>query len=181
MATTKLITAEDLFEMGSDCDRELIRGELTPVSPASHRSSAVAARLIFKLGTHVYADNLGQLSGADGGFVLSRDPDVVVAPDVAFVSAERLPPPDEQNRFLEIAPDFVVEVVSPSDRFTDLNDKVMLYLNAGVRLVWVVDPMRETITVYTAEHSPQVVTTSDTIDCSDVIPECAFSVAEVFR
>jgi Uma2 family endonuclease len=181
MATTKLITAEDLFEMGSDCDRELIRGELTPVSPASHRSSAVAARLIFKLGSFVYVDNLGQLSGADGGFVLSRDPDVVVAPDVAFVSAERLPPPDEQNRFLETAPDFVAEVVSPSDRFTDLNDKVMLYLNAGVRLVWVVDPMRETVTVYTSEHSPNVVTTAGTLDCGDVIPGVSLPVAEIFR
>lgn len=180
MATTRLVTAEDLFEMGSDCDRELIRGELTPVSPASHRSSAIAAWLIYKLGSYVYENALGQLSGADGGYVLSRNPDIVVAPDVAFVSAEHLPPPTEQHRFLEIAPDFVIEVVSPSDRFTDLNDKVMLYLNAGVRLVWVVDPGRQTVTVYTPERSPTSMSIADTIDCGDTIPGFSLPVAEIF-
>jgi Uma2 family endonuclease len=181
MATTKLITAEDLFEMGSDSGFELVRGELVEMAPAGHESSAIALRLAIRIGAVVEANQLGSISGADGGYVLSREPDVVVAPDFAFVQESRLPEPEQRRRYLELAPDFVIEVVSPSDRFTNLNDKVMLYLNAGVRLVWVVDPMRETVTVYTAEDSPQVVTTAGTLDCGDVIPGLSLPVAEIFR
>jgi Uma2 family endonuclease len=181
MATTKLLTAEDLFEMGSDCDRELIRGELAPVSPASHRSSAIAAWLIYKLGTHVYEHRLGQLSGSDGGYRISHNPDTVVAPDVAFVSAQRLPPVEEQSKFLNLAPDMVVEVVSPSDRYTDLHDKVMLYLNAGVRLVWVIDPARETVTSFAPEQPPRIYAVADTLETGGVLPGFILLVSDLFQ
>lgn len=152
MATTKLLTAEDLFEMGSDSSYELVRGELIEMPPTGHEASSIALRLAIKVGGYVEANQLGSISGADGGYVLARNPDVVVAPDFAFVRAERMPAPDQRQRYLELSPDLVVEVVSPIDRYSDLNDKVMLYLNAGVRLIWVVDPARKTITSFSPER-----------------------------
>ena len=180
MATTKLMTAEDLFEMGSDSHVELIRGELVEMSPAGHESSSIALRLAIRVGAYIESNNLGSISGADGGYIIARDPDIMVAPDFAFVRAERMPEREKRRQYLELSPDFVVEVVSPSDRFTDLNDKVMLYLIAGVRLVWVVDPGRQTVTVYTPEHSPVFMSTADTVDCGDVIPGFSLPVAEIF-
>jgi len=180
MATTKLMTAEDLFEMGSDSGYELIRGELIEMSPANHRSSEMAARLIYKLGSLVYEQELGHLSGADGGFLISRNPDTVVAPDVAFVRRDRLPPVEQQIAFLELAPDLAIEVLSPSDRYTDVNDKVMLYLRSGVGLVWIVDPARRTITTFSSQHPPRVFTTDDTIDGGDILPGLSLPVAGIF-
>lgn len=180
MATTKLLTAEDLFEMGSDSGYELIRGELVPMPPTNHRASSLAAWLIYKLGSHVYPHQLGKISSSDGGYILSRDPDIMVAPDVAFVREDRMPSSVEQSKFLELAPDLVVEVVSPSDRFTDLHDKVMLYLNAGVQIVWVVDPERKTITEYTPDSPTRAFNVGDTIGGGDILPGFELSVSELF-
>lgn len=125
MATTKLMTAEDLYRMEDDGWRhELIRGELIQVPPASHLHSTLAAWIVTVLNMHVRPQRLGNVSGADGGYILSRNPDVVVAPDAAFVKADRLP--DEIPTYPELAPDLAVEVVSPSDRMNDVTDKVRL-------------------------------------------------------
>ncbi len=120
------MTAQELFERGDDGRRfELVRGELHQVSPASPRSSEVAALMAWWLLSFVRPRRLGKVYGADAGFLLRRNPDVVRAPDVAFVQAERLPPWDERDFFLELAPDLAVEGVSPSDRLGDVNDKVL--------------------------------------------------------
>lgn len=181
MATTKLVTAEDLFEMGSDSGYELVRGELIEMPPTGHESSSIAIRLAIRVGGFIEANHLGSISGADGGYVLARNPDVVVAPDFAFVRAERMPESEQRKRYLELSPDFVVEVVSPSDRYTDLNDKVMMYLNTGVRLIWVVDPARQTITSFSSRRPPSVFAAPDTIDGEDVLPGFSLPVADVFQ
>ena len=180
MATTKLLTAEDLFEMGSEAGYELIRGELVEMPPTGHESSSIALRIGIKVGGYIEENHLGGISGTDGGFILARDPDIVVAPDFAFVRADRMPEGEQRKRYLELSPDFVVEVVSPSDRYTNVHNKIMLYLRSGVRLVWIVDPEQQTITTFTSDSPPHVYSASDSIGGGDVLPDFTMPVAGIF-
>lgn len=181
MATTRLMTAEDLFEIDDDkSQRELIRGELVTMSPASIDHSVLAGWIHTLLNIHVVSRELGFVSTTDGGYTLHRDPDTVLAPDVAFVRAGRLPEVEGNPPFPEVAPDLVVEVISPSDRSTYVNDKVALYLGAGVQLVWVVDPRRKTVAVYSRNRPFIVLSTDDTLGGDDVLPEFSISVDNLF-
>ncbi len=179
MATTKLMTAEDLECMQDDGWRhELIRGELIQMPPASHLHSTLAAWIVTVLNMHVRPQQLGHVTGADGGYILSRNPDVVVAPDAAFVLSDRLP--DEIPTYLELAPDLAVEVVSPSDRMNDVSEKVKLYLDAGTQIVWVVQPSLQTVTVYHPDRTARTFTAADHLDGGDVLPGFQLSLAELF-
>jgi Uma2 family endonuclease len=92
-----------------------------------------------------------------------------------------LPPLEQRSRFLELAPDLVVEVASPSDRWTEIKDKVMEYLRHGVALVWIADPRLQQVTVYTSDRGPRVFTIEDQLDGGSVLPEFRMAVAEIFE
>lgn len=182
MATTKLMTAEDLWQLEDDEHRyDLIRGELIRMSPANAEHGGIAAAIVGELRSHVRANRLGRTYAAETGFILARNPDVVLAPDAAFVRSDRLPPREKWNRFLELAPDLVVEVVSPSDRWTEINDKVTEYLRRGVALVWIADPRLQQVTVYTSDQGPRVFTIKDRLDGGEVLPDFRLPVAEIFE
>lgn len=117
---------------------------------------------------------------ADTGFVLSRDPDTVLAPDVAFVRADRLPPPGQRHRFAELAPDLAVEVVSP-DRATDVTEKTLRYLDAGVALVWVVYPAQRTVAVHHAGGEMRLVGDDGVLDGGGVLPGLALAVRDLLE
>jgi Uma2 family endonuclease len=173
------MTAEDLECMQDDGWRhELIRGELIQMPPASHLHSTLAAWIVTVLNMHVRPQQLRHVTGADGGYILSRNPDVVVAPDAAFVLSDRLP--DEIPTYLELAPDLAVEVVSPSDRMNDVTDKVMLYLDAGAQLVWIVQPTLKTVTVHYPDRTSRTLTTDDQLDGGEVLPGFQIAVSELF-
>jgi Uma2 family endonuclease len=99
-------------------------------------------------------------------------------PDVAFVRADRLPPLEEPDGFVPFPPDFAVEVVSPTDRFVDVAEKVAADLDGGVQLVWVIEPRRQTVTVHAADRSGRVLGTQDTLDGGDILPDFRVKVAE---
>ncbi|HEU0115587.1 MAG TPA: Uma2 family endonuclease, partial [Thermomicrobiales bacterium] len=141
MATTKLLTADDLLAMPDDGRRwELDRGVLREMNPSSYRSSKIAGRIVVALGAFVDAHGLGDVVPPEAGFRFERDPDVVLSPDGAFIRADRVPPAAAQDHFAEVAPDLVVEVNSPTDRPADVRAKVERYLEYGVEEIWVVDP-----------------------------------------
>lgn len=151
------------------------------MSPASFRPSNIAVRFAARL--VIFADDhgLGEVTGADGGYVLGRDPDTVLAPDGAFVRAERLPSAAEQEHFAPVVPDLVVEVVSPSDSMTKVDDKVTRYLAAGVWLVWVFHPRWRTVTVRRPNQPARVLGETDELDGEDVLPGFRLAVSEIFR
>lgn len=181
MATTQLLTAEDLEAMPSANNRyELIRGELTPMSPTGGRHGKITVKLSTPLAVHASRHGLGDVFGAETGFVLASDPDIVLAPDVAFVATDRIPADDELDRFLRLAPDLAVEVVSPSDTATEVFDKVLTYLDTGVRLVWIIEPRRRTVTVWAADRTGKVLTETDNLDGGDVLPDFRLPVSEIF-
>lgn len=182
MATTKLLTAEDLEAMPSaDQQYELVRGELKPMSPAGTRHSTIAVRFASRLVSHVDSNNLGLVIGADGGFVVSRSPDVVLVPDVGFIRAARLTPEIDLERFFRGAPDLAVEVVSPSDRLSDVAAKARQYLAVGTLAVWFLAPAGRTVIGYGTNDWVQTLAEPDELDGGDVVPGFRIRVWEIFR
>jgi Uma2 family endonuclease len=179
--TVSLMTAEELAEMPDDGHRyELVRGELVRLPMSSIESSVIAMRIGIALGAFVYPAGLGWIAGADGAFILERQPDTTRIPDVSFIRADRFPPPGERRHFAELAPDLAVEVLSPSDRTSETNDKVLTYLDAGVQLIWIVDPPRRIVTVYTPDSVARVLRETDELDGGDVLPGFRLRIADIF-
>lgn len=168
--TPQLMTADELLRAHLPNQRaELIRGVLVVREPAGGRHGRVAAEIARLIGNHVHEHDLGVVYGAETGFTLARQPDTVRAPDVAFVQRNRLADP-EPIAFPELAPDLVVEVLSPDDRPGETLAKIGDWLKAGVRLVWVVDPQRRQARVYRADGSDSVLKESDSLGGEDVLP-----------
>ncbi len=181
MSVTKLVTADDLLAMGSDAMVELIEGELVDVSPSEHYSSELSLNLVLILGEFVRTHRLGRISGENGGFLLSRDPDTVVAPDIGFVRLEKAPQRLPRGQFVPFAPDLAVEIMSKSNTYPEMDRKARLYLDAGTSLVWVVEPEQESVIVYRSGEGPITLRGDDLITGEDLLPGFSLSVSELFR
>jgi len=168
------MTADELLRTRLPDKRvELVRGVLVVREPTGYRHGDVTARITKRLMDVVDAGGLGRVLAAETGFKLSADPDTVRAPDVAFISRARLPDPEHLG-YPALAPDLVVEVLSPGDRPGETLAKVGDWLNAGARLVWVVDPGRRVARVYRQDGSETLLTEGEVLNGEDVVPgfEC---------
>jgi len=181
LAERILLTAADLQAMpDSGRGYELVKGELQRMAPTSPKHGKIAARLIIRLGTFVEANELGEVYSSETGFTLEVDPDTVRAPDAAFVSADRIPEEDDSDGYWVLAPDLVAEVLSPSDAAGTVLAKVQDYLDAGVRLVWVIDPRSKSVTVYRSLKDVQVFTVREVLSGQDVLPGFSLPVSALF-
>src|SRR2546425_5422989 len=143
-----LMTAEELLQTNIPNKRtELVRGRLIVHEPAGYNHGRVTMNLTVRLGAYVESAGCGQLVAAETGFTLSRAPDTVRAPDIAFVRRDRLPDPAATG-FPEMAPDLVVEVLSPDDRPGETLAKVGDWLEAGARLAWGIQPQRRLARIF---------------------------------
>ena len=141
MTTTRLMTAEELLKMPDDGRRyELIAGELREVAPAGDEHGSLVTILTALLYDHVRTNRLGVVRAGEPGYQLARDPDTVRGADVAFISRERVQATGVVPGYHEGAPDLVVKVISPHDLYTDVEDKVAMWLHYGSRMVIVVKP-----------------------------------------
>jgi len=179
MATTAKVTAEQLWEMGEDCRCELIEGELVEMSPAGREHGAIGGRLAAYAGIFILDQDLGETYTSDTGFRLG--PETVLQPDVSYVRTERLPTDVDPIGFLPLAPDWAVEVISPSERPAATQRKIYLYLDAGVQLLWVVYPATRTVTVYTQDQPPRTLTVDDILDGEDLLPGFTLPVRALFE
>ena len=180
MSAPTITTAEGLLSLYEPGFRhELVRGELRRMSPAGHWHGGVAGRLATFVGRHVYEQRLGLAYGAETGFLLARNPDTVLAPDLAFVCRARLPL-ELTSGFFPGPPDFAVEVVSVNDTFTAVHEKALCWLEHGTRLVWVVDPKAQRVTVYRSVGDVAVFGVLDTLGGGDVLPGFSVAVRELF-
>lgn len=179
MSPPALLNADELLHLNLPNKRtELVRGQLIVREPAGFRHGAVASRLHFAIMSHVHVNDLGLVLAAETGFKLASDPDTVRAPDVAFVRRERLPDPLPTS-FAAMAPDLVVEVLSPDDRPGEVLAKVADWLSAGCRLVWVVDPGRRNANVYRADGSESLLAQDGVLEGEDVLPGFAQPLATI--
>jgi Uma2 family endonuclease len=175
---TKLLTAADLLRLDAQGVRgELIRGVLCETMPAGIEHGKIVARLVAALVTFAEPAGLGTVVASDSGVWLERDPDTVREPDVAFFSARTMPLDAQITGYAEVAPDLVVEVVSPSDSRREAHDKARMWLSHGVRLVWVVHPKTRTVDVYEADGAATALGEDDRFDGLDILPgfSCAVS------
>ncbi len=179
--TKSEMTAEGLFSLPDDGWRyELIRGELRRMPPAGMRHGQIASRLNQHLAAYVETHNLGVVFTAEAGFRLTQHPDTVRASDVAFIARGRIPAEGVPTGYWPGAPDLAVEVVSPSDRFDDVIEKVVEYLAAGTRLVWVIQPRTHTVTVYRASGEVRLLRGHEELSGEDVLPGFTCPVSALF-
>lgn len=173
--------ADELLRLPDDGYRyELVRGELRQMTPAGSRHGGVAMTLGVLLGQFVRARRLGRVFAAETGFVLATAPDTVRAPDVAFVQRERLSAGLPRG-YWPGAADLAAEVLSPNDSFAAVQEKVFCWLDAGCRMVLVVDPEARAVTVYRARDDARTLRGSDSLDGVDVVPGWRVAVAELFE
>ena len=181
MASTKLYTVEDLLEMEDDgCRHELIRGELITKSPAARPHGKLLIELARHVGNYLADRPIGEAYTGDTGYILSRDPDVLLAPDLSVIRLERLPDDPPETGFEDLVPDLVAEVLSPSERMGQVNYTVWEYLGAGVKLVWLVDPSQRNVAIHAPDQLMQVIGIDDTLDGGEVLPEFRLLLMELF-
>ena len=164
----RVATEQDLLAMPKDGQKyELVDGKIR-VSPAGDRHSAVAAHVVALLFAFVRKPRLGHVFGADAGFRLPSKN--VRSPDASFVAAGRFPNDTVPDDFGDLAPDLAVEVLSPRDRPRHVLDKVGEYLEAGVRLIWVIDPRKARAVVYRSLSDVRERAADEVLDGEDVLP-----------
>ena len=176
-------TAADLERLSAQGWRvELWKGQLLRMSPTGDVHGRVTRRLDRALDRYVEAHSLGQLWPAEAGFDLTRPDEVqqtVLAPDIAFVCAERVPPPVEG--FAHVVPDLVVETASPSQSRQEMDGKAQQWLERGAPLVWVVWPTRHQVDEWRqGDTAPRTLSTDDTLDGHEVVPGFRLPVADLF-
>ena len=183
MSTTTQLTANDLLGLPTGMGKryELVMGELHEMSPSGWRHGLLVDAISILLGSYIRERELGWCFGAETGFLIARNPDTVRAPDFAFIAKEHLPKEKPSEAFWPGAPDLAVEVLSPSDRPGEVDEKINAWLAAGSAAVWVIDPQLQTVTIYHSRTDVRIKTTSDTLDGGKLVPGFACAVGELFR
>jgi len=174
-----LITGEELFKISDDGYRyELNKGRLRKMAPAGIKHGVIASRLGALLQLFVAQHNLGIVCAVETGFYLEKEPDTVKAADVSFYAWESIPN-DIPEGYGDLPPDLAVEVMSPNDTFIKTEEKVLDYLEKGSKMVWVVYPKEQTVTIY-RKGSKKILKSTDVLDGEDVILGFSVNVAEIF-
>jgi Uma2 family endonuclease len=181
MASTTKITDADLMRLPRDGQKyELVDGEIR-VSPAGARHGAVCVRLVVLIDSHVRARRAGHVFDSSTGFRWpgrKAGPLNLRSPDVSFVAAGRFPDEQVPQGFVQFAPDLAIEVLSPDDRRRDVLEKVGEYLDAGSRLVWIIDPKTRTAAVYRSLTDVRRIDASGRLEGEDVLPGFSCSLAD---
>ena len=179
---TKLMTADELLAMPDDGFHryELVKGELISMAPAGGEHGAIGSRTCRRIGNFVEANDLGEVFNADTGFIISTDPDTVRCPDVSFVRKERILADGIPKGFMHGAPDLAVEVISPSDSYSEVAEKAAQLLEAGTRLVVLIDPRTRTVSLHHSSGVIDRLSEGDTLTLGDVLPGFECGVGELF-
>ena len=175
------MTAEELLHYSHEPYRtELIAGRLVEMEPAGGLHGSVAARIGGLLFVHVLPRGLGEVFGAETGYILELDPDTVRAPDASYVSRERIEAlggiPDG---FIPGPPDLAFEVTSPRDRRREVQSKTRSWLQAGTTAVVVIDPRRRTAVIHRPDGSTREYGPADPLRLEDVLPGFAPALDDV--
>jgi Uma2 family endonuclease len=180
-ATQAQHTPEELLEITDRPMPELIDGQFVERPLMGQKSDAVAARILRLIGNFVEDHRLGVMNGAQGSFqIFPDDPRKVRIPDVSFTRRDRLPEGQVAEGHGKVAPDLVVEVVSPNDLHMEVMAKVRDFLNAGVPMIWVANPETSDVQVYRSDGTVALLQGGDVLDGGDVLPEFRCPVADLF-
>jgi Uma2 family endonuclease len=181
LSETKYFTSDELIALPSDARYELIMGELVamPPPPGGEHGSRTFS-LSMGVGVFVEEHDLGYCFAAETGFKIASDPDTVLAADFAFVKKERLPA-GLPVKHVPLAPDIVMETRSPGDTKREVSSKALLWLQAGVGIVWILDPKARTVTIHRTGRLPQILGVEDVLTAEEVLPGFQYSLKRLFR
>ncbi len=176
---TKLITGEELLAMSDIGPAELIDGRIVSLTPTGFEHGDIEFTLGTELKQFVSARNLGWVIGGEVGIYIHRNPDRIRAADIAFVSKQRTAqrPP---HGYLELAPELVVEIISPSDLWQGVREKIQDYFSTGVERVWIVEPDNRAVLVYRNSTEAQELHEGDTLHGEGILAAFALPVADLF-
>jgi Uma2 family endonuclease len=178
--TKELVTAEVLWQMGASGERfELVKGELIEMTPPGGLHGSTAVELGSLLRDFVKPRNLGGIM-VESGYLLTTNPDTVRGPDVSFLSTEKISPDGIPDGYISGAPDLAVEIVSPSDTASIIQDKVQDYLTYGTQLVWVIYPRQRIVVVHYPDGTARTLNQTDTLSGEDILPDFSCRVVDIF-
>ena len=178
---TRLLTADDLLRLYNEGVRgELIRGVLCETMPTGLEHGVIVVNLATELASFVKPRKLGRLAASDSGVWLERDPDTVREPDIAYFSAEKIPLDARVPGYAKVVPDLVVEVASPGDSRREVNDKALMWLSHGARLVWVVHPDTRTVDAHRPPNGVTTLTQNDELNGFDALLGFTCKVSDIF-
>jgi Uma2 family endonuclease len=183
MSTAELTTytPDDLLTMPDGNRYELVDGQLVEKNMGAE-SDWIAFRTTKLLAIHVDDNELGDIFGSETGYTcFAAHPRMVRKPDGSFIARGRLPGGRIPKGHIPVAPDLAIEVISPNDSYYDVDAKVHLYREAGIPLIWVINPDNRTVKVYAADRDyPIELTDADELDGGDVLPGFRCRVSEIF-
>ncbi len=171
MTATTQVAYED------DLDYEIVDGQ-KEVKIAGARHGRIGGKVLSSIEVYLERNPIGGVYLSNTTFLIGKNERM---PDVSFVSAERFPPEGEPSGKWEIAPDLAVEVVSPTDIWDKVNDKVKEYFAAGVRQVWLVSQPLQQVLVYDSLTQIKVVTADEDLTSDTLLPGFRCRVADLFR
>jgi Uma2 family endonuclease len=194
MTLPRLITTEELLAMPDDgVERWIVNGELRenrgefasrekPMTIRNRFHSRLVAKVAYYL-MHWQASQKhspGEVVAGEAGFRLCNQPETTVGADVAFVSREVMERQGTATTLIEGPPVLAVEILSPSDTQQDIHEKIKLYLEAGTKLVWIIDPDYKTITAFESGKSPVFFNQEQTLTAEPHLPGFSVAVADLF-
>ena len=166
--------------MGDIGPCELVEGRILHMTPTGSEHGAIESNLSFELGSFVRQHGLGRVLVGEVGIYTRRNPDSVRGADVAFISGARISIRPAKG-FLEVAPELVVEIMSPDDRWRDVRQKLGEYFAIGVERVWIVEPDSRTVLVYRSETEMGKLGEGETLEGEGVLEGFAVPVARLFE
>jgi Uma2 family endonuclease len=188
------MTADDLARiLDNDDQHEIIRGRLLRMPPPQDEQGNIQVNLASALKVFCKQQNIRGRVRVETGFLLSKagEPDTVLGPDVSYIAPGRKG--DRTTAYERIAPDIVAEIASPSQYRPEMVNKGQIYLNAGVRLVWVIWPNSQIVEVWQASDPQKTLaerigmaasatlTISDSLDGLTILPGFTLPLRDLFE
>ena len=177
----KPITGQELALLPDVGPCELVEGRIVPMSPTGGEHGRIESNFGEAMTAFARSRKLGKVFVGEVGIFTRRDPDTVRGADVAYLSNERYERLGSKRGFLDVAPDLVVEVLSPHDSASGLTQKLREYFAIGVRLVWVADPGARAVLAYRSVTDVGEIRETDQLSGDDVLPGFEVAVASLFE
>jgi Uma2 family endonuclease len=175
------ITGEELARTPGVGPCELIDGRIVPMSPTSDQHGRIEVKLGSALEAHVAPRRIGKVLAGEVGVYTRRGPDRVRAADVLFISSERYARRSNPPGYLDVAPELIVEILSPGDTVMELTEKLREYFSIGVSLVWVVDPRAQLVYAYRSLTEVREFGQADDVIAEDILPGFRLPVVTLFE
>ena len=180
IAEDRLITGEEAMALGDIGPFEIIEGKLVFISPIGRPHALIGSRLDRIIGGYVHEHQLGEVYVGEIGIWIRRNPDTARAADLAFIAAARLAQLKPEG-YLNLAPDLVVEIMSPDDRWSEVRKKLRDYFSIGVKLVWVIEADTRTVTAYRSMTDVREYTSDQFLKAEDILPGLSLLVQQIFE